>query len=144
MPTKPATILMIEDNPADSRLTQEILTDLHISNEITVLDSGEKAVSFLLRRAPFVDAPRPDVILLDWNLPDVDGSELLELIRTSSLIAEIPVVILTGSRDQIDALKAYHLRANCYVTKPIDITGIAAILDSCPQLRMTISTLTES
>ena len=135
---------MIEDNPADVRLTQEAFKDLHISDEITVLDSGETAVSYLLRRAPHENAVRPNLILLDWNLPGVDGSELLELIRTSELITSIPVVILTGSRDQIDALKAFHLRANCYVTKPIDLGGIAAILDSCPQLRMTISAINET
>ena len=144
MPFKPAMILMIDDNPADVRLTQEALKDLHISNDLRLLDSGDKAVSFLLRRAPYADAARPDLILLDWNLPGVDGSELLELIRTDGSLASIPVVILTGSREQIDALKAYHLRANCYVTKPIDLSGIAAILDSCPQLRITISAVTES
>ena len=86
------------------------------------------------------DAPRPDVILLDWNLPSVDGSELLELIRASEDLRSIPVVILTGSHDQLDALKAYHLRANCYVTKPIDLSGVSAILDSCRELSLTIST----
>jgi chemotaxis family two-component system response regulator Rcp1 len=136
---KPATILMIDDSPGDVRLTEEALRELRIANQLIVLEDGAQAVSYLLRRGEHSNAVRPDLILLDWNLPKVDGSEVLEIIRTNENLCSIPVVILTGSTDQVDVVKAYYLQANCYITKPIDIGGLMTILQSCENLSFTIS-----
>jgi len=130
---------MVDDNPADVRLTQEALRDMRVSNELSVVQDGKEAVAFLLRHGQYANSPRPDLILLDWNLPKVDGSEVLEIIRTESALRAIPVVVLTGSTEQIDVVKAYHLKANCYITKPMDLTGLNTILQSCEDLTFTIS-----
>lgn len=131
MEFKGAEILLIEDDPSDARYTQIALEDLGIANRLTVLSDGEQAVKYLYRRGKFADAPRPDCILLDWNLPKADGSEVLQIIREDKEFDEIPVIVLTGSREQTDVVMAYHLKANGYVTKPIDLSGVHSIMETC-------------
>jgi CheY-like chemotaxis protein len=126
-----AAILLIEDNPTDVRYTQLALEELGIANRLTVLPDGEEAILYLYRKGKYADAARPDAILLDWNLPKADGSEVLEIIRQDKNFDNIPVVVLTGSHEQTHVLQAYHLKANGYVTKPVDLTGIRTIMDCC-------------
>jgi CheY-like chemotaxis protein len=131
MAFRQAVILLIEDNPSDARYTQLALADLGIANSLTIIPDGEEAILYLYKKGKYTDAPRPDAILLDWNLPKADGSEVLEIIRRDSSFNVIPVVILTGSREQTDVLQAYHLQATGYVTKPIDLSGVQTIMDCC-------------
>jgi CheY-like chemotaxis protein len=126
-----AHILLIEDNPSDARYTQIALEELGIVNRLTVVGDGEEALNYLYRKGRYSGASRPDCVLLDWNLPKADGSEILEIIRRDKKLADIPVIVLTGSREQTDVLKAYHLKANAYVTKPIDLSGVHTIMESC-------------
>jgi len=131
MDFKAANILLIEDNQADARYTQIALEDLGIANRLTVLPDGEEAIKYLYKRGDYAKAARPDCILLDWNLPKADGSEVLQIIRGDSALKDVPVVVLTGSHEQTDVIKAYHLKANGYVTKPIDLSGLNTIMDCC-------------
>ena len=138
MAVRSAEILLVEDNPADARFTQIAMVNLGMANDVTVLTDGEQALSYLLDRGKSPDKRLPDVILLDWNLPKVEGSEVLELIRQHERLRNIPVAILTGSRAEIDVLQAYHLRADCYLTKPVDIIGFITLVQSCPSLRLNL------
>ena len=131
MTNKAADILLVEDNPSDARFTQVSLEDLRIFNSVELVTTGDQALDYLYKRRDHVNATRPDMVLLDWNLPGVDGSEVLQIIREDEDLKSIPVVVLTGSREQIDVLKAYHLQANCYITKPVDLDGLTTILDAC-------------
>ena len=126
-----AEILLIEDNPSDARYTQLALHDLGIANRLTVLADGEEAIKYIYRKGKYSDAPRPDCILLDWNLPKADGSEVLEIIRADTKLNDIPVIVLTGSTDELDVVMAYHLKANGYVSKPIDLSGVHTIMETC-------------
>jgi CheY-like chemotaxis protein len=128
---KAADILLIEDNPADAKYTQIALEELGIANRLTVVNDGEQALAYLFRKGKYANAPAPDCILLDWNLPKADGSEVLEIVRKHSELSNIPVIILTGSHDQAHVLQAYHLKANGYVTKPIDLSGLHTIMECC-------------
>jgi two-component system, chemotaxis family, response regulator Rcp1 len=129
--TTSAEILLVEDNPADARYTQIALGDLGIANELRVLNDGEQAIDYLYRRGRYADAQRPHCVLLDWNLPKADGSEVLEIIRNDEDLQRIPVIVLTSSREQMDVLQAYHLKANAYITKPIDLSGLHTIIETC-------------
>lgn len=139
MQYKSAEILLIEDNPTDARFTQLALEDLGIANRLTVVTDGEEAILYLYRRGKYSDAPRPDAILLDWNLPKADGSEVLEIIRKDSNFDDIPVLVLTGSREQTDVIQAYHLKANGYLTKPIDLSGVHTMMECC-EFRIVLTT----
>ena len=131
MDFKGAEILLIEDNPSDARYTQLALHDLGIANRLTVLPDGEEALKYVYRKGKYAEAPRPDCILLDWNLPKADGSEVLEIIRKDTRLNDIPVIVLTGSTDELDVVMAYHLKANGYVSKPIDLSGVHTIMETC-------------
>ena len=126
-----AEILLIEDNPTDARYTQLALEDLGIANRLTVVTDGEDAIMYLYQKGKYAGAPRPDAILLDWNLPKADGSEVLEIIRKDTNFDDIPVLVLTGSREQTDVLQAFHLKANGYLTKPIDLSGVHTMMECC-------------
>jgi two-component system, chemotaxis family, response regulator Rcp1 len=126
-----AEILLIEDNQADARYTQIALEDLGIANRLTLLPDGEEAIKYLYKKGSYSGASRPDCILLDWNLPKADGSEVLEIIRNDNTLKDIPVIVLSGSREQTDVLQAYHLKADGYVTKPIDLSGLHTIMECC-------------
>ena len=139
MQFKSAEILLIEDNPTDARFTQLALEDLGIANRLTVVTDGEEAIMYLYRKGKYSDAARPDAILLDWNLPKADGSEVLEIIRKDSSFDDIPVLVLTGSREQTDVIQAYHLKANGYLTKPIDLSGVHTMMECC-EFRIVLTT----
>lgn len=121
-------ILLVEDNPGDVRLTQEALTENKIRNNLYVAKDGVEAMEFLRNLNGHADAPRPDLILLDLNLPKKDGREVLAEIKTDEKLRSIPVVILTTSDAEDDVAKAYHQYANCYVRKPIDLNRFIEIV----------------
>jgi two-component system response regulator len=131
MNIRAANILLIEDSPADARFSQLALEELGIANSLTVIGDGEEAILYLYKKGRHAHAATPDCILLDWNLPKADGSEVLEIIRSDATFNKIPVIILTGSREQTDVIQAYHLKANAYITKPIDLSAIHTIMQTC-------------
>lgn len=114
-------ILLVEDNPADADLAREALENHKMCNRLDVVSDGEQAMAYLRREGPFARAPRPDLILLDLNLPRKDGREVLAEIKADETLKRIPVVVLTSSRSEEDVLRTYNLHANCYITKPIDL-----------------------
>jgi two-component system, chemotaxis family, response regulator Rcp1 len=127
---KPIEILLIEDNPGDVRLTKEALKETKVINKLTVLKNGVEAMAFLRREGPYAKASRPNLILLDLNLPMKDGREVLAEIKADEALRRIPVVVLTTSRDEQDILKSYNLHANCYVTKPVDFEQFITVVKS--------------
>ena len=125
---QPIEILMVEDNPGDVRLTQEALREGKVRNHIHVLTDGVEALAYLRRQGRYANASRPDVILLDLNLPKKDGREVLAEIKVDPNLLRIPVVILTSSEAEEDILKAYNLHANAYVAKPVDLEKFIAVV----------------
>lgn len=121
IPSTPTEILLVEDNPGDVVLTQEALAEARVANNVTVAHDGEEAMRVLRREGPHAQAPRPDLILLDLNLPRKDGREVLEDIKADADLRRIPVIVLTTSSSEEDILRTYDLHANAYVTKPMDI-----------------------
>lgn len=134
----PIDILLVEDNPADVRLTQENFKEGKILNNLHVVKDGEEAMAFLHRKGKYADAVRPDLILLDLNLPKKDGREVLAEIKTDEELKSIPVVILTISKAEEDILKSYNLHANCYIIKPIDIEQFNKIVRSIEDFWLTL------
>jgi chemotaxis family two-component system response regulator Rcp1 len=128
--SEPIEVLLVEDNPGDVRLTREALRDGKVHNNLSVAPDGVEALAFLRREGKYADAPRPDVILLDLNLPKKDGREVLEEIKADPSLARIPVVILTSSEAERDIVQAYALHANCYVTKPVDLDQFITVVKS--------------
>ena len=118
---RPIEILLVEDNPGDVRLAQEALKEAQVLNELHVIENGVDALAFLHRQGKYIDAVRPDLILLDLNLPKKDGREVLAEVKEDSNLKRIPVVILTISKAEEDIVKTYDLHANCYITKPVDL-----------------------
>lgn len=137
-PSKAINILLVEDNPADVRLTKEALKDAKVKNELFVVEDGVAAMAFLKRQEGYGDAPRPDLILLDLNLPKKDGREVLQEIKQDESLRLIPVVVLTTSRAEEDVLRSYNLHANCYVTKPVDLDQFIRIVRSIEDFWLTI------
>ena len=123
-------ILLVEDNPGDVRLTLEAFKEGKVSNEINVVNDGIEALAFLRQEGQYANAPRPDVILLDLNLPKKDGYEVLAEIKQDPDLKRIPVVILTTSQAEQDILKTYNLHANCYITKPVDLEQFITVVRS--------------
>ncbi|MEZ0360047.1 response regulator [Mycobacterium sp. SA01] len=115
-------ILLVEDNPGDVRLTREALRGAKVANDLHVVGDGEAAIDYLRRRGRYTDAPRPDIVLLDLNLPRLDGREVLSDIKSDPELAKIPIIILTSSSAERDINSAYELHANCYISKPVDFT----------------------
>ena len=118
---RPIEILLIEDNPGDARLTQEALREARVANRLSHVNDGVEAMAFVRREAPFADAPHPDLILLDLNLPRKDGREVLAELKADPVLRLIPVVVLTTSEAEQDILRTYELHGNCYITKPVDL-----------------------
>lgn len=118
---RPIEILLVEDSPSDANLTIREFSKAKIANNLHWVEEGETAMEYLYQQGEFTDAPRPDLILLDLNLPGMDGREVLEAVKSDHHLKCIPIVILTTSNDEQDVLRSYNLNANCYVTKPIDI-----------------------
>lgn len=131
-------ILLVEDNPGDVRLTTEVLKDAKLCNKIHVAVDGVEAVDFLRRRGNYSTAVRPDLILLDLNLPRKDGREVLEEIKGDEDLKHIPVVVLTTSSAEQDILKSYALHANCYITKPVDLEQFAKVVSSIEEFWFSI------
>ncbi len=118
---EPIEILLVEDNPGDVLLTQESLADSKVNNTLHVVKDGVEAMAFVRREGQYADRPRPDLVLLDLNLPRKDGREVLEELKSDDDLRRIPVVILTTSSQEEDVAQAYDAHANCYITKPIDL-----------------------
>jgi len=134
----PVEILMVEDNPADQRLAREVLTSLKVRNTVHMVADGNEAMAFLRRTGQYSDKPRPDLILLDLNLPGKDGREVLGEIKADLTLKSIPVAVLTGSDAEQDVLRAYNLEANCYITKPLDPDQLFTILSFIDEFWLTI------
>ncbi len=123
-------ILHVEDSPDDVELTLEGLKDGDLRYNLTALPDGVEALAFLRKEGSYADAPEPDIILLDLNLPKMDGRQVLEAIKTDESLMHIPVVVLTTSQAEEDILRSYRLHANCYVTKPVDLDQFFAAINS--------------
>lgn len=127
---RPAEILLVEDNPGDVRLARESLKECKLLNNLSVVGDGVEAMAFLRKNGKHANATRPDLILLDLNLPKKDGREVLAEIKTDEELKRIPVVILTTSKAEEDILRTYGLHANCYITKPVDLDQFVKIVKS--------------
>ena len=126
----PIEVLLVEDSPGDVRLTREALKDAKVHISLHVASDGVEAMAFLGCEGLHVNAPRPDLILLDLNLPRKDGRQVLKEIKESPTLRSIPVVILTTSSSEADVLQSYHLHANCYISKPVDLDGFLKVVQS--------------
>jgi two-component system, chemotaxis family, response regulator Rcp1 len=125
---RPIEVLLVEDNPGDIRLTKEALKQAKVLNTLTVVQDGVEALTCLRRQGQYANAKRPDLILLDLNLPKKDGREVLAEIKNDEALKFIPVVILTTSQDEQDVLKSYGLHANCYITKPVELEQFISVV----------------
>jgi CheY-like chemotaxis protein len=135
---KPIDILLVEDNPGDADLAREALSTSKLRNALHVVGDGIEAMAFLRRTGKYADVPRPELVLLDLNLPRKDGREVLAEIKADPDLKRIPVVILTISKDEEDVLKSYNLHANCFITKPIDLTQFLKVVQSIEDFWLTI------
>lgn len=135
---KPIEILLVEDNPGDVDLTREALEIGKLNNILHVVDDGEEAMAFLRREGQYAKTSRPDLVLLDLNLPRKNGREVLAEIKSDADLKRIPVVILTTSKAEEDILKTYNLHANCYVTKPIDLDQFIKVVHAIEEFWLTI------
>lgn len=138
MVTKPIDILLVEDNPGDVRLTREALKEGKIKNNLFVTKDGVEALAFLHKEGEFEDVPRPDLILLDLNMPRMDGRELLQKIKRETDLRRIPVVVLTTSKSEEDIIKSYDLHANCYITKPVDLDQFINVVKTVEDFWLTV------
>jgi two-component system, chemotaxis family, response regulator Rcp1 len=137
----PIEVLLVEDNPADVRLTQEAFRECRIANNLRVVQDGVEAMEYLARRGRYKDAPRPDLVLLDLNLPRKSGREVLEEIKSDRELRRIPVMVLTTSKAEQDLQRAYSLHANCYITKPVDLEQFFDVVRSIEHFWFDIVTL---
>jgi len=135
---KPIDILLVEDNPGDARLAMEALKDSKVRNNLYLVQDGVEAMQFLHHEGQYAQSPRPDLILLDLNLPKKDGREVLAEIKSDPDLKRIPVVILTVSKAEEDILKTYNLHANCYISKPIDLGQFIKVVKSIEDFWLTI------
>jgi len=126
----PTEVLLVEDSPGDVRLTKEAFRDANQSIHLHVACDGVEAMAFLKHQGAYVDAPRPDIILLDLNLPKMDGREVLAHIKDDESLKTIPIVILTTSEAEVDIVKSYQLHANCYLSKPVQLEEFEALVKS--------------
>ena len=138
---KAVEILLIEDNPGDVRLTLEALHEGKVKNNLVVAPDGETALAILRREGAHADAPRPDLILLDLNLPKKDGREVLAEIKADEKLHCIPVVVLTTSKSEEDVLRSYQLNANCYITKPVDLEQFIRVVRAIEDFWLTMVVL---
>ena len=134
----PIEILLVEDNPGDARLTAEALTDAKVLNTLTVVQDGVEALTYLRRQGRYSDAPRPDVVLLDLNLPKKDGREVLAEIKEDPDLKRIPVVVLTTSKAEEDIARTYDLHGNCYISKPVDLDQFMTVVKSIENFWFTV------
>lgn len=134
-------ILLIEDSPSDVLLTKRALTDAKVINRLHIVQDGVEAMAFLHKEPPYADAVRPDLILLDLNLPRKNGMEVLAEIKSDEALSTIPVCILTTSQEEEDILKSYKLHANCYIVKPVDFAAFAKVVKILENFWFSIVTL---
>jgi CheY-like chemotaxis protein len=125
---KPIDILLVEDSKGDIGLIEEVFEEAKIKNNLHIAEDGEEAILFLNNQGPFSDAPRPDIILLDLNLPKKDGREVLQEVKEDDNLKNIPIVVLTTSKAEEDILRSYNLHANAYVTKPVDFNQFIKVI----------------
>ena len=138
---RPIEILLVEDSPSDTDLTLEALRDFKVRNHVSVVEDGVLAMQFLRRQGSYAQAPRPDLIMLDLNLPRKDGREVLAEIKGDDDLKSIPVVVLTTSRAEQDIVRAYQLSANCYITKPVDFNQFLEVVRSIEAFWLFVVTL---
>ncbi len=138
---RPIEILLVEDSPSDTDLTLEALRDFKVRNHVNVVEDGVRALQFLRREGEYAQAPRPDLIMLDLNLPRKDGREVLAEIKADDTLKTIPIVVLTTSRAEQDILRAYQLNANCYITKPVDFNQFLEVVKSIESFWLFVVTL---
>jgi two-component system response regulator len=141
---KPITILVADDDPDDRLLAQQALEKSRVANDLRFVEDGEELVDYLHRRGKYADphtSPRPGLILLDLNMPRMDGREVLREIKSDPKLKDIPVVVLTTSKAEEDVLKTYNLHANCYVTKPVDLEKFIVVVRSIDVFWLTVVTL---
>jgi two-component system, chemotaxis family, response regulator Rcp1 len=138
LPGKPIEILLVEDNPGDVDLAREALEGFKVRNALHVAVDGVEAMEFLRRKGKYAGVPCPDLILLDLNLPRKDGREVLAEVKSDADLRRIPVVVLTTSKEEEDILRSYDLHANCYITKPIDLTQFIKVVQSIEDFWLTV------
>jgi CheY-like chemotaxis protein len=131
-------ILLVEDDPGDVVMTREAFTDYKVHNQLHVVDDGAEAMAFLRNEGVYAERPRPDLVLLDLNLPKMDGREVLEAIKSDPELASIPVVVLTTSENEDDVLRSYSLHANAYVTKPVDFERFIEVVRQIDDFFVTV------
>lgn len=134
----PIEILLVEDNPGDARLAKEALKESKLKNNLYIADDGVEAMNFLRKKGKYKSMPRPDLVILDLNLPKKDGREVLSDIKNDDDLKRIPVVILTISQAEEDILKSYNLHANCFISKPIDLDQFIKVVKSIEDFWLTI------
>ena len=135
---RPVEILLVEDNPGDVCLTRETLKDSKLLNHMSVVNDGVEAMAFLHHEGKYIHAIRPDLILLDLNLPRKDGREVLAEVKTDEQLRRIPVVVLTTSSAEQDIVKTYDLHANCYITKPVNLDQFSSVVKAIEEFWFTI------
>ena len=140
----PAVILLVEDNEGDARLAKEALKDGKVNNQLHHVRDGIECMSFLQKEGEFAQAPRPDLILLDLNMPRMDGREVLDAINQDADLSIIPVVVLTTSQSEIDIVKSYDLNANCYISKPVDFEQFVTVVRSIETFWFSIVSLPDN
>jgi CheY-like chemotaxis protein len=136
--TKPIEVLLVEDNPGDAQLTRIALSDGKMCINLSLTEDGVDALAFLRKQGKYADAPRPDLILLDLNLPRKDGREVLADVKADPGLKRIPVVVLTTSQSDTDILQAYELAANCFITKPVDFDQFVKIVQTIEDFWFTV------
>jgi CheY-like chemotaxis protein len=141
---RPVEILLVEDSPSDTELTVEALKEARIRNHLSIAEDGVEALEFLRRQGKYQEAPRPDLIMLDLNLPRKDGREVLAEIKADENLKMIPVVVMTTSRAEQDVLQAYQHHANCYITKPVDFEKFLNVVHSIESFWLMVVTLPSS
>ena len=134
----PIEILLVEDNDGDVFLTQEALRSAKVTNRLSVVHDGVEAMEFLRQSGKYAQAPRPDLILLDLNMPRMDGREVLAAIKPDPDLRQIPVVVLTSSKAEQDVLRAYDLHANCYIVKPVDFASLIDVVKCVEEFWLTV------
>ncbi len=134
-------LLLVEDDPGDALMTKEALSSAKVLHDLHVVDNGEAAISFLRQEAPYADAPRPDLIFLDLNLPRVDGREVLAFVKGDASLRRIPLVVLTTSDSEDDIATSYDLQANAFVTKPVDFSSFLSAVRQVDEFFLTVARL---
>jgi CheY-like chemotaxis protein len=140
-PTTSIDLLLVEDDPGDAMMTREALNDAKVVHQLHVVDNGEAAIAFLRQEGEYAEAPRPDLIFLDLNLPRVDGREVLAFVKGDDSLRRIPLVILTTSDSEDDIARSYDLHANAYVTKPVDFDSFLNAVRQVDHFFLTVAKL---